>query len=147
MRLSCEAFAFTALYCIPIRWHCVCMQIASLAADLATLQEQRQCLLSKRDALENSYRVSAIEDFGMEEETAHNNILQARSSPQKSKHLQPIHKAHGEVLLKEAEIAEAERALAAAREARSSNEAQLAAAKPADAVAKSRLDEKVPMGW
>ena len=94
------------------------MQIARLAADLATLQEQRQRLLSKRDALENSYRVSAIDDFGIQEETAQNNILRARSSPQKSKHLQPIHEAHGEVLSKESEIAEAERALAAAREAR-----------------------------
>ena len=93
------------------------MQIARLAADLATIQEQRQDLVVKRDALENSYRVSAIDDFGMEEETAQNNILRARSSPQKSKQLQPIHEAHAEVLSKETEIAGAERALATAREA------------------------------
>ena len=93
------------------------MQIARLAADLATLQEQRQDLVAKRDALENSYRVSAIDDFGIQEETAQNNILRARSSPQKGKHLQPIHNAHGEVLSKETEIAGAERALATAREA------------------------------
>ena len=106
--------------------------------------------MAKRDALENSYRVSAIDNFGLEEETAQDNILRARSSPQQSKYLQPIHKAHIEVLSKETEITEAERALAAAREARSSNQPQLAAAKPAeDAVAdaKSRLEDKVPMGW
>ena len=123
------------------------MQIARLAADLATLQEQRQRLLSKRDALENSYRVSAIEDFGIQEETAQNNILRARSSPQKSKQLQSIHEAHAEVLSKETEIAEFECELAAAREARSSNESQLAAATAAALVAKSRLGDKVPMGW
>ena len=122
------------------------MQIARLAADLATLQEQRQDLVVKRDALENSYRVSAIEDFGIQEETAQNNILRARSSPQKSKLLQPIHEAHREVLWEESEIAEAERLLAALRKARSSNEPQLAAAQPAALVAKSRLDNKVPMG-
>ena len=77
--------------------------------------------MAKRGALENSYRVSAIDDFGMEEETAQKYILRARSSPQKSKHLQPIHEAHGEILSKETEIAEAERALAAAREARYSS--------------------------
>ena len=132
------------------------MQIARLVADLATLQEQRQDLVAKRDALENSYRVSAIESFGMEEETMHNNILRARSSPQKNKHLQRIHEAHGEVLSKESEIAEVERALAAAREARSSDESQLAAVKQlADAVAAApggdffqmRLDDKVLLGW
>ena len=73
--------------------------------------------MAKRDTLENSYRVSAIEGLGMEEETVQNNILQARSSPQKSKKLQPIHEAHAEVLSKETEIAGAERALATAREA------------------------------
>ena len=80
------------------------MQIARLVADLATLKEQRQDLAAKRDALENSYRVSAIESFGMEEETMHNNILRARSSPQKNKYLQRIHEAHGEVLSKESEM-------------------------------------------
>ena len=93
------------------------MQIARLAADLVTLQEQRQRLLSKRDALENSYRVSAIDDFGIQEETVQNNILRARSSPQKGKNLQSIHEAHGEIRSKDSEIAEAERALATAREA------------------------------
>ena len=123
------------------------MQIASLAADLTTLQEQRQDLVAKRDTLENSYRVSAIEGFGMEEETVQNNILHARSSPQKGKHLQSIHEAHGEILLKDSEIAKAERALATAREARSSDEPQLAAATAAALVAKARLDDKVPMRW
>ena len=103
--------------------------------------------MAKRDALENSYRVSAIDDFGIQEETAQNNILRARSSPQKSKQLQPIHEAHVEVLSKETEIADVKCELAAAREARSSNESKLAAAKDADALVQSRLDYKVPMGW
>ena len=123
------------------------MQIARLAAFLATLKEQHQDLVAKRDKLEKSYRVSAIESFGMEEGLVHNNILRARSSPQKNKHLQPIHKAHSEVLSKETEIAEVKSELTIARETRSSYKSQHAAAAAADAVAKSRLDDKVPMGW
>ena len=45
-----------------------------------------------------------------------NNILEARSSPQKNKRLQPIYEVHQELLSKESAIAEAERELASARE-------------------------------
>ena len=123
------------------------MQIARLVADLATLQEQHQDLVAKRDALENSYRVSAIDYFGIQEEAAQDNILRARSSPQKGKHLQDIHEAHIEVLSTETEIKEVECELAIAREARSSYKSQHAAATAAALVAKSRLGDKVLMGW
>ena len=89
------------------------MQIATLDADLVTLKEELRELVTKLKTLETSYRASAIEDFGMEEETVKNKIDQAKDSPQTSKHLQSIYEVHQELQSKRTEIEEAERELVA----------------------------------
>ena len=61
----------------------------------------------------------------MQKETVQSKIVDARSSPQSSKHLQPIYEAHQEVVFKEVEIAEVKHELAAAREAQSPDKFEL----------------------
>ena len=89
--------------------------MAKIVAHLTTLREERKALVTKRNALEDAYRVFVTEEFDIEEEVVDTKLDQARSSPQKNKRLQSIHEAHKAVLSKEAEIAEAEAKLAQAR--------------------------------
>ena len=92
-----------------------------MLAHLTTLREEHKTLVTTRTELEDAYCVFAKEEFDVEEEVSKAKIAKARSAPQKNKRLQSIHEAHKAVLLKEAEIAQAEDELAAARKAQSSN--------------------------
>ena len=92
-----------------------------MVAHLTTLREEHNTSVTKRNSLEDAYRVFATEECDMEEDVTKGKIAKARSAPQKNKRLQSIHEAHKAVLSKEAEIAEVEGELAAAREAQSSD--------------------------
>ena len=80
---------------------------------IAALRKEDVVLATKQQELEASYRRFAIDEFGIEEGHVVIKIEQARSAPQKGKRLQAIHEAHVAVVSKEAEINEAESAVAA----------------------------------
>ena len=79
---------------------------------IATLRQELQILVTKRNQLEDAYTVFATEEVGMDQESVAANIKKARSAPQKNKRLQAIHEAHKVVVSKEAAIEKAVDAVA-----------------------------------
>ena len=100
-----------------------------MVVDLTTFREQHKALVTKRNALEDAYRVFATEEGDMKEEDAQKKIAKARSAPQKNKRLQLIHEAQKTVVAKEAEITEVEGDLATVRKTQLFNEVKKQEAK------------------
>ena len=103
--------------------------MAKIVAHLTTLREERKALVTKRNALEDAYRVFATEEGDMKEEDAQKKIAKARPEPQKNKRLQLIHEAQKTVVAKEAEITEVEGDLATVRKTQLFNEVKKQEAK------------------
>ena len=80
------------------------VQPTETADHLTALRTEHAALVLQRTTLEDSYRVSTVEECGMELEFVDAKIAKARSTPQQNKRLQAIHEAHRAVLSKEAEI-------------------------------------------
>ena len=76
----------------------------------------------------------------MQKETVQSKIVDARSSPQSSKHLQPIYEAHKQLESKQREITEVKRELAAARKATSLDKFERSSSD-----AHQQLNAKVPI--
>ena len=94
-----------------IRLHaCLCFRVqpTETADHLTALRTEHAALVLQRTTLEDSYRVSTVEECGMEVEFVDAKIAKARSTPHQNKRLQAIHEAHRAVLSKEAEIKAAE---------------------------------------
>ena len=88
-----------------------------MQAEIVILQADHALLAMRLNSLEAAYRDFAMKECGMEKEIVIAELKNARSAPQKNKHLKAIYDAHVAVMAKAAAIKKAGGTVAAAVEA------------------------------